>query len=140
MRTVYPVGTTIYRPDPCFNGYTIVFGGLDVKLVDMNGRTVHRWRLDTALHSHGTGRAHLLKTGHVLVLRGKMTSTDGTIDEYDWNGELVWRYIPEGSIPHRRLMGPHHDVWRKENGNTLLVCREAVTEEFLRQVKCHQVL
>jgi len=23
MRTVYPVGTTLYKPDRCFNGYTI---------------------------------------------------------------------------------------------------------------------
>ena len=70
MRTVYPVGTTLYTPDRCFNGYTIIFGGLGVKLVDMNGRIVHAWRLDTTLHSHGTDRAHLLDNGHVLVSRG----------------------------------------------------------------------
>ena len=134
MRTVYPVGTTLYKPSNCCNGYTIIFGGLYVKLVDMNGRAVHRWRLDTALHNHGTDRAHLLDSGHVLVSRGGMTSTDGMIDEYDWSGDLVWRYIPEGGIPHQRLMGPHHDVWRKENGNTLLICREAVPNEYLEQV------
>ena len=126
MRTVYPVGTTLYQPERCFNGYTIIFGGFDVKLVDMNGRTVQAWQLDTALHNLGSRRAHLLKNGHVLVQRGGMTSTDGTIDEYDWNGSLAWRYIPEGRIPHEQWMGPHHDVWRKENGNTLLICREAV--------------
>ena len=135
MRTVYPVGTTLYQPERCFNGYTIIFGGLDVKLVDMNGRTVREWQLDTALHDLGSRRAHLLKNGHVLVSRGGMTSTDGTIDEYDWNGNLAWRYIPEGKIPHQKWMGPHHDVWRKENGNTLLICREAVPEEYLTQVR-----
>ena len=135
MRTVYPVGTTLYTPDRCFNGYTIIFGGLGVKLVDMNGRIVHAWRLDTTLHSHGTDRAHLLDNGHVLVSRGGMASTDGTIDEYDWDGDLVWQFIPEGRIPHRRLMGPHHDVWRKENGDTLLICREAVPDEHLEEVR-----
>lgn len=135
MRTVFPIGTTIYKPDECFSGYSIIFGGLDVKLVDMNGRTVNRWQLDTSLHDHGTDRAHLLENGHILVSRGGMASTDGMIDEYDWDGNLVWRFIPEGGIPHQRLMGPHHDVWRKENGNTLLICREAVPDEFLRQVR-----
>ena len=135
MRTVYPVGTTLYKPGACFNGYTIIFRGLEVKLVDMNGRLVNQWPLDTELHRHGTDRAHLLKNGHVLVSRGGMTSTDGMIDEYDWSGDLVWRYIPEGQIPHERLTGPHHDVWRKENGNTLLICREAVPEEYLKQVR-----
>ena len=135
MRTVYPVGTTLYQPDRCSNGYTIVFRQMDVKLIDMNGRTVNSWDLDTSIHEHGTDRAHLLPTGNVLVSRGGMASTDGCIDEYDWNGNLVWRYIPEGKIPHKRWMGPHHDVWRKENGNTLLICREAVPDEYLKEVR-----
>jgi len=138
MRTVYPIGTTLYQPGRCFNGYTIIFGGLDVTLLDMNGRTVNRWRLDTDLHTHGTDRAHLLTSGHVLVSRGGMVSTDGVIDEYDWNGDLVWRYIPEGQIPHERLLGPHHDVWRKENGNTL-ICESAGRRVFEVTPKCETV-
>ncbi|MBT7162480.1 MAG: hypothetical protein HN904_06850 [Victivallales bacterium] len=134
MRTVYPTGTTLYKPDACFGGYTIIFGGLSVKLVDMNGRIANQWRLDTSVHSHGTDRTHLLKNGHILVSRGGMTSTDGMVEEYDWGGNLVWQYFPEGTNPHHRLMGPHHDVWRKENGNTLLICREAAPEEYLKQV------
>jgi hypothetical protein len=35
----------------CFNGYTIIFGGLDVKLVDMNGRIAHQWRKANGNHS-----------------------------------------------------------------------------------------
>ena len=135
MRTVYPTGTTLYKPDACSGGYTIIFGGLHVRLVDMNGRVVHRWQLDTSIHSHGTSRAHLQDNGHVLVCRGNMTATDGMIDEYDWDGNLVWQFIPEGEIPHERLMGPHHDVWRKDDGNTLLICREAVPEENLEEVR-----
>jgi hypothetical protein len=135
MRTVYPVGTTLYKPDLCCNGYTIIFGGLNVKLVDMNGRDVHSWKLHTDLHDIRTDRARLLPNGHILTSRGRMHSTDGTIDEYDWDGRLAWRYIPEGKIPHERWMGPHHDVWRKENGNTLLICREPVPEEYLKEVR-----
>ena len=134
MRTVYPIGTTLYRPDVCCNGYTIIFNGFDVSLVDMNGRAVHAWRLDASRCNRGTDRTHLLSDGHILVSRGGMTSIDGMIEEYDWDGTLVWQFIPEGKIPHERLLGPHHDVWRKENGNTLLICREAVPDEYLAEV------
>jgi len=134
MKTVYPVGTTIYKPERCANGYTIIFRD-PIRLVDMNGRVVRSWPLDKSVTTVGTDRVHLLNNGNILVSRGGMTSTDGCIDEYDWEGNLVWRYIPEGKIPHEHLTGPHHDVWRKENGNTLLVCREPVPEEYLKEVR-----
>jgi hypothetical protein len=134
VRTVYPVGTTIYQPERCANGYTLIFGR-PISVIDMNGRVVNTWELDNSVNTHGTGRVHLLEDGHILVQRGGMTATDGSIDEYDWDGRLVWRYIPEGKIPHERLMGPHHDVWRKNNGNTLVICREPVPEEYLKEVR-----
>lgn len=134
MKTVYPVGTTLYQPERCANGYTLIFGR-PISLIDMNGRVVNTWELDNSVNTHGTGRVHLLEDGHILVQRGGMTATDGSIDEYDWDSRLVWRYIPEGKIPHERLMGPHHDVWRKANGNTLVICREPVPEEYLKEVR-----
>ena len=54
MRTVYPVGTTLYKPDRCSNGHTIIFRRMLLKLIDMNGRTVNSWDLDTSIHEHGT--------------------------------------------------------------------------------------
>jgi hypothetical protein len=134
MRTVYPRGTTLYEPSRCANGYTVLFGN-PVRLVDMNGRAVREWSMEDSIHSHGCDRAHLLRNGHMLVSRGGMTSTDGMIDEYDWDGDLVWRYIPEGKVPHTMHLGPHHDVWRKENGNTLLICRQAVPPGHLKEVR-----
>ncbi|MGD8240608.1 MAG: arylsulfotransferase family protein, partial [Armatimonadota bacterium] len=53
----------------------------------------------------------------------------------DWEGELAWRFIPEGQIPHETYLGPHHDVTRKANGNTLVICRHAVPPEYLEQVR-----
>ena len=135
MRTVYPVGTTLYDPTESCNGYTIFFSGLEVVLVDMNGAVVHAWELDTSKIKNATDRAHLQPNGNVLVSRGGMHSDDGLIQEYDWDGEVVWEFIPEGRIPHTRLTGPHHDVWRKRNGNTLVICREPVPEEYLREVR-----
>ncbi len=135
MRSVYPIGTTRYRPERCCNGYTIFFRGLEVALVDMNGTETNIWKLDTEKTDNGTDRAHLQRNGNILVSRGGMDSVDGLIQEYNWEGEIVWEFIPEGQIPHPRLTGPHHDVWRKENGNTLLICRDPVPPEYLALVR-----
>ena len=56
--TVYPKGTTIYCPEKCCNGYTVVqvrgAKGVDVALIDMNGGVVRRWAMDS-LHWKGKG-------------------------------------------------------------------------------------
>ena len=42
--SVFPHGTTIYNPEKCWNGYTIVPLINDgVLLFDMNGNEVRRW-------------------------------------------------------------------------------------------------
>ena len=48
--TVYPMGTTIYKPEKCWNGYTVLSNHFDTNvtkfgtpLIDMNGNEVHRW-------------------------------------------------------------------------------------------------
>ena len=135
MRTVYPKGTTIYKPRKCYNGYTILWRGIKVKLIDMNGRTVNEWEAETDKMKDRIPRAKLLENGNVLVQRGTMMSQTGGIQEYDWDNNLVWEYIPEDSIPHKKLLGPHHDVFRKQNGNTLLICREAVPQEYMKKVR-----
>ena len=42
MQTVFPTGTTIYKPDQCFNGYTLLRdeNGVAALLIDMNGNVV----------------------------------------------------------------------------------------------------
>lgn len=101
----------------------------------MNGRIVNAWELPTDVTERGTDRARLLCNGHVLLSRGGMASEDGLLEEYDWDHHRVWHYIPEGTIPHTTYLGPHHDVYRKENGNTLLICRYAVPEAARRQIR-----
>ena len=135
MKTVYPIGTTLYKPDKCWNGYTILWRSGKVKLIDMNGRTVNQWEMEQSKTKVGADRARLLKNGNILVQRGGMMSVDGLLQEYDWEHNLVWEYIPEGAIPHNELLGPHHDVFRKSNGNTLTICREATPEEYMKRVR-----
>jgi len=46
MPTVYPTGTTIYKPNKAWNGYTVFpsAGGGGCVLIDMNGNTVKHWK------------------------------------------------------------------------------------------------
>lgn len=142
MRSVYPIGTTIYKPDKCDNGYTLVWIGKSAKLVDMNGRAVHKWRIDINADKNtpqgfykGLHRAKLLNNGHCVVQTGDMMCEDGRTVEFDWDNNPVWEFIPEGKIPHKKYLGPHHDFFRKPDGNTLIICREAVPEEYMRKVR-----
>ncbi len=41
--SVYPLGTTIYKPDKCWSGYTILSADKGI-LIDMNGNLVHLWK------------------------------------------------------------------------------------------------
>ena len=135
MRTVYPTGTTIYKPARCCNGYTILWARRVVKLIDMNGRLVHRWPLPDDDIEHGVDRAKLLPNGNVLLMRGGMMTPRGALQEYDWEGNLVWQFIPQDQAPELELLGPHHDVFRKTDGNTLFICRHAVPDEYLNEVR-----
>ncbi len=122
MVTVYPIGTTIYNPEKCYNGYTIMCfpaGHKAVKLIDMNGNVVNEWNVLAI-------RARLLENGNLLtVTRRKMKKN--LIQEYDWDHRLVWEYAPPGS--------PHHDVQRLENGNTLLLYTKVVPEEYREKIE-----
>lgn len=43
--TVFPHGVTVYNPEKCWNGYTIVPLINDgVLLFDMNGNEIRRWK------------------------------------------------------------------------------------------------
>ena len=135
MKSVYPIGTTVYRPERCANGFTIAWSGMDVRLFDMNGNDVRSWRTDEGRSAASVDRARLLPNGRIVVQRGGMMGTDGLLQEYDWEGQVVWEYLPEGRIPHAGLLGPHHDVNVCTNGNYLTICREAVPARYLSGIR-----
>ncbi len=131
--TVYPKGTTIYRPEKCYNGYTVVLvpgeEGPAVGLIDMNGDPVHRWQMDGGAAKGGVPRARLLADGRLLVLRSDRRQSRGCAQEYSWDGELAWEYTPAEGL------WPHHDIEKTASGNTLLICRETVPEHIRSQAK-----
>ena len=43
--TIYPTGVTVYNPEKCWSGYTIMpVKELGALLIDMNGREVRLWK------------------------------------------------------------------------------------------------
>ena len=103
--TVYPTGTTLYQPEKCWNGYTILSTVVRpevptaVRLIDMNGNIVHTW---DSIHAMP---AKLLPNGDVL---GRSTSFAPSYEvlQVDWDGDVVW------SFPNNTQ---HHDIQREGN-------------------------
>ena len=105
--TVFPHGTTIYKPEKCYSGYTVF--GTEVEsegtvLVDMNGRVVKQWKnICQAEHPPkllkggflaGTQRPSPDKKGRMW---GDEHSTDLVI--VNWDGKVV-RKIPRAGMHH----------------------------------------
>jgi len=133
MKTVYPIGTTLYRPDKCCNGYTLISGARLVKLVDMNGRTAHEWKVDPGGTKGFIHRARLMPDGRLILLFGPKGPGYGHVEEFDWNGELLWEYTPQDG-------DPHHDFFPTPDGNVLLICRGAIPREVLETIEDPQRL
>ncbi len=132
MKSVYPIGTTIYKPDPCSRGYNLISGTGIVKLVSMNGEIVHRWELDTTRYKGFIHRARLLENGRLMLLFGA-GETNSRVVEFDWDGTETWSYEP--------VHPAHHDFWPTAEGTVLLICtipvpdayRERITDPARRQ-------
>ena len=140
MVSVYPLGTTIYRPDGCANGYTLVgTSPRGFELVDMGGSVVHRWQHRGEQFYH----YQLLANGHLVLQETEWRDEErvgmgrGLIREYDWEGALVWEFpLPDGYLACS--IGE-----RLANGNTLTGAKVAVpaaekrriTDPRLRQIE-----
>lgn len=120
MLSVYPIGTTLYRPERCWGGYNLVSGKGVAKLVNMNGDVVHRWEVDPRDQKGFIHRARLLPSGSLMLLFGP-AAREGHVAEFDWQGNETWSYTP--------LHYPHHDFWPTEGGSVFLICQEEVPRE-----------
>ena len=146
--TVFPTGVTVYKPEKCFNGYTLYdIEGVGVVLVDMNGNEVRVWdelRGDPC---------KLLKGGYILAQTGERDAHLAYQDYYDlvqidWDGNIVWKFdktelVYDDPENPRWVARQHHDCQREGNpvgyyvpsmecktdeGNTLILCHKNVTK------------
>ena len=127
-------GLIHYAPQHSFRGYTLLTtnrGGTHANLIDMEGKVCQRWHA-----SEGINYAYLLANGNLLLrtasngrsVEGHPTPLGAVADailELDWDSNVVWE---------ARLPMLHHDFERLPNGNTLLLCWEAMPAELSSQV------
>jgi len=109
-------------------GYTLVSPQQSTKtfLVDMEGRVVHVWETGSTPGAYGV----LLENGHLFragaypnsAFGGNVAGGSGHIQEFDWNGDLVWDFTFVTPT-----MIPHHDFVKLPNGNVILVVKEKKT-------------
>ena len=142
MPSVFPTGTTIYNPEKCFNGYTLMpIKKVGAVLIDMNGKVVKVWKNFQGFPNK------LLPGGYVMgslgVRDGAFSYQDQTdLTQLDWDGNVVWKfdhkdYIEDEGHEPRWMARQHHDYQREGNpvgyyvpgmecktdsGNTLILC------------------
>lgn len=86
--SVYPLGVTIYNPEKCWNGFTILSSD-EGRLIDMNGNLVHLWK----------GKLHhpnkVYPGGYLLATTAawRQGHQDGIeIQIRDFNDKVLWRF------------------------------------------------
>lgn len=108
-----PVKLGLILNEPkAYPGYTVLapFDSSSTFLLDMQGKVVHTWNSDTspALFPILMENGHLLRPGSIgndSRVFGPGPGVGGRIQEFTWEGELVWDYQFYGP----RLL-PHHDM------------------------------
>jgi hypothetical protein len=143
--TVYPTGTTIYKPDKCWNGFTVfpikVTG--EATLIDMNGNVVKSWKGISGFPPKILPGGYLM--GYIGTRQNHQDST--ALVQADWNGNIVWKFdraeeIKDPDKPPYWSARQHHDFQREGNpvgyyvpgmefkinsGNTLILAHKNVT-------------
>lgn len=125
MKTVYPVGTTIYKPEHCSNGYNLIGAHGEVLLVDMNGGLAHRWAVDPLNKKGFIHRVRLLPDGTLMALFGGGEIANH-IASFDWEGKQTWSYTPSRDA--------HHDFWPTSKGTVFLICTILIPDDIKQNI------
>ncbi len=124
------LGLLINEPK-ALKGYTLIspFDSTASFLLDMEGRVVRSWEAGCppALSAFLLENGHLVRPGSIgddASVFGPGPGTGGRIQEFTWDGDLVWdfRFYNPKQLPH-------HDITRLPNGNFLLVVWDRKTAE-----------
>jgi sugar lactone lactonase YvrE len=121
---------TVYNPARAFNGYTLfapTFNS-DAWLIDMQGRVVHHWAMETAPASHGKllPNGNLMWQGKGLGSMPEFVGSGSELVEVDWSGRKVWRY---------EEVGLNHDFLPLPNGNLIVNVFVPLPERIAAQVQ-----
>ena len=117
-----PRGIKVNTP-AALAGYTLIapLQGKTVNLVDHDGHVVHRWKTEFK-----PGCEYFLQNGHLLrcsqqpeAPRFKAGGQCGRIQEFDWDGNVVWDYT-WSTDEHLQ----HHDLEPTPHGTVLFISYE----------------
>lgn len=95
----------------------------DSYLINRKGALIHQWtsQYETSLTAYLLDNGHLLHVGRIPDPDFEQAGQGGIIEEFDWEGKLVWSYtLPDPSY----IL--HHDIEPLPNGNILLVVWEKI--------------
>jgi hypothetical protein len=141
-------GVIIYDELNAENVYTLLAPGSETisYLIDMEGYIVHLWDTEFLVADRNPGSEsdtnqrpglhdRLLNNGNLLrgfrpttfndqgevITRPRIGGSSGGVQEFTWDGELVWQYILASETAVQ-----HHSFYRMPNGNTLILGWEKV--------------
>ena len=90
--SIFPTGTTIYKPEKCWNGYTL-FHEFDngATLIDMNGNVVRHWKDFQGFPNKMLPGGYIM--GSLGVRKAEYGYQDQTdLTQIDWDGNVVWSF------------------------------------------------
>ena len=95
-------------------------------LIDNEGRVINTWKSDyePGQSAHLLPNGHMLRAGMMRVPGGPGGGEGGRIEEYDWEGNLVWEF--EHATRDYQL---HHDIKPLPNGNVIALMIERKSRE-----------
>jgi formylglycine-generating enzyme required for sulfatase activity len=111
-----------------FNGFTLLAPKHNTitYLIDNQGRIVNQWKssYEPGQSAYLLPNGHLLRAGMVRVPGGTGGGEGGRIEEFDWDGRLVWAF--DHATREYQL---HHDIKPMPNGHVLALMVERKSRE-----------
>ena len=118
--SVHPMGTIIYKPEKCFNGYTVFPANEHgATVINMNGGVVNHWK---GLNGFPI---KMLRGGIIFGSRGERNPKYGWQDqkdlvEVDWDGNILWQFkqgelVEDPGFKPEWMARQHHDYQREGN-------------------------
>ena len=113
---IQPTEMLQWNPDKCYNGYTAFTLGDGTRyLIDMEGQVVKAF--EPIGNNPGSGYWQMLENGNMRSCIAAITGLGGYgggpgpgIEEVDWNGNLLWRWVGyDGTGTADNTMRQHHD-------------------------------
>ena len=144
INNTFFTGTTNYKPNRCFNGFTLIPArGHGALLIDMNGTPIHLWE-----NLQGEPNK-IMKGGKIFSSRGvrdKSVSHQDRIDlvKVNWDGEVEWsfdklEFCDDPNIEPRYMLRQHHDYQIEGSSFGYYSPKSEIKEDFEKVlILCHK--